>query len=117
MTPKGKARGECWRILPGRYQNANNTLPRQSSLIPGTKQRSKRSRQCAFETKHLGAALHMIEGAAESLIGPSRQLDQTGGDCNMRDAMSSTFENWATESLPAVPRAYQVPETGRRLEP
>jgi hypothetical protein len=39
---QGKARGECPTILSERYQNANETLPRQSIGFPRTRQRTKR---------------------------------------------------------------------------
>jgi len=34
-----------------------------------------------------------------------------------QEAMKGTVEDWATESLLAARRAYQVPETGKRLKP
>ena len=39
---QGKARGECANVLPGRYQNANQTIARESKLSQGTRQRIRR---------------------------------------------------------------------------
>jgi hypothetical protein len=36
---------------------------------------------------------------------------------NRQEAMKGTVEEWATESLLAAQKAYQVPETGKRLKP
>ena len=35
---------------------------------------------------------------------------------NRQEAMKGTVEEWATESLLAAQKAYQVPETGKRLK-
>ena len=44
---QGKARGECCRILLGRYQNSNKTLTCQSIVFSRTRQRDKRSHRRA----------------------------------------------------------------------
>ena len=46
---QGKARGECDRILLGRYQNSNKTLACQSIVFSRTRQRDKRSHRRGWE--------------------------------------------------------------------
>jgi hypothetical protein len=51
-SPKGKARGECASVLPGRYQNANQTVARQSKGLRGNKTENKTALALRFGTRH-----------------------------------------------------------------
>src|SRR5208337_3484986 len=48
-SPKGKARGECVRILLGRYQNANQTIACQSKAFSGNKTENKTALEVDLE--------------------------------------------------------------------
>jgi hypothetical protein len=83
-SPKGKARGECARILLGRYQNANQTIACQSKVFSGNKTENETALEVRFEEEDTriedarGVSLQVLITAAVFLLGPTQGSQLAG---------------------------------------
>ncbi len=97
---QGKARGECVTILLGRYQNANETLTRQSTRFSKTRRRTRRplDEQLSGDARNVRYAaglFKMLKTGSDSVIGPKLSyivMLWPGIDKEALDLYSRTFE-------------------------
>src|SRR5208337_1902807 len=83
-SPKGKARGECVRILLGRYQNANQTIACQSKAFSGNKTENKTALEVDLEGDMRidyasGGSLQTLATGSDFLLGISSRDGHVSG--------------------------------------